>query len=317
MYRPAVLVTLLFASSPLGHAHAQSVDSSSSFGPRFRFGIGLDQASLVGRGDGFGGGLRLTLGARLHEYVALVWQGQVLGAGFFGADNETAMFAGWSSVLAEADLGIFQLGAGPSFDVTLSCPLEVDVDTQTATFVGCADRVAPGLALRAGVRFGIFTLSADLHATFDDARSDAEASMGYAPSAWFLVGLGIQLGDTAREPMRFPSTDRPPRARDEDDLSIEPTHAVPSRPAASTSLGRALSPPPTEAPEERSAPAPRIAPPPERAPMPVTRRFDADDVSRGTHIRPVERTPEVASEGPALDGLDLEDTSDPIDGAEE
>ena len=94
MPRALLLVALLLPAAP---AAAQTYDSG------FRFGLGLDYGGLAGRGDGGVGGLRLTAGARVHDNVAVYWQGQALGGAFVEPERVIGVFQGWNSVLVEAD----------------------------------------------------------------------------------------------------------------------------------------------------------------------------------------------------------------------
>ncbi|MCB9592280.1 MAG: hypothetical protein H6719_06080 [Sandaracinaceae bacterium] len=311
MPRALLLVALLLPAAP---AAAQTYDSG------FRFGLGLDYGGLAGRGDGGVGGLRLTAGARVHDNVAVYWQGQALGGAFVEPERVIGVFQGWNSVLVEADVGIFQLAAGPSFDASLLC----NVDTgQGGGLTSCADRFAPGLATRAGVRFGIFALSGDVHVTFDELAG---------PQVWVLAGVGIQLGDTASEPMRFPSTD------DTDDLSEDPPLEVEEAPIEITrrpmiaeaeptarSIGRLLDDP--RHPSDALLPShvlparaePRVEVEPERSAAPVVRRFSPRDVEDGAtrpSLSPAQARPSRPTQPDVRDDLELEDSDDPIDGLE-
>lgn len=308
----ALLCTSLVLTAP---AAAQGYESN------LRFGLGLDYAGLFGRDDGAAGGLRLSLGARVHEHAAIYYQGQALGGLFVGDEEATGMFLGWNAVIAEASYGIFQVGAGPSLDVAVVC--ESALFEGQVSSASCATDVAPGLATRAGVRFGIFVVSVDLHATFPE---------GQDPTVWGLVGIGVQLGDVATGPMLFPSSE--PRAREEDEyepvdvaplereLPADESRAPSSLAAmspATMSPGRRLADPcgtgcasaPSEAQAERGAA-------PERSRAPTVRRFSRRDV-RVSRAPARDRAREQESretERPMRDELQFEGSDDPIEGLE-
>ena len=88
-----------------------------------RFELGLLGGGVVGRGDGGWGGLSLSLGLRLHEYVSVYYLFTFL-AGRWGADTTAEQWevAGWSSFLFELSpaprLGI---AVGPSIDFGAGC----------------------------------------------------------------------------------------------------------------------------------------------------------------------------------------------------
>ncbi len=318
MHRAFVVTLLLLL--PSMPAAAQSYDSN------LRFGLGLDYGGLFGRDDGGAGGLRVQLGARVHEYVAVYYQGQALGAGFVGSESGTGMFLGWNAVLVELNYGIFQIGAGPSFDVMFGCDVGVSQSTPSAS--GCFESVAPGLATRAALRFGMFTVSVDLHATFNET----------GPMVWGLMGLGTQLGDVPREPMRFGVSDHDlegPTAVEAADLNLDEgawieLHAptpLDRRTRASFiargSYGRALDDPydprvDMPEPDPVVLTAAPSAQTPERATAPVVRRFTPDDV--GTNPPTLPPTPERVTEAPTAaspeieGGLGFEGSDDPLEG---
>lgn len=314
MHRSAALIalTLSLAAAP---AAAQPYENA------LRFGLGLDYAGLAGRGDGGAGGLRLSLGARVHEHVAIYWQGQALGGAFVETDRVLGVFRGWNAAMVEASYGIFQVAAGPSFDAGVTCSVSTG---QGGGLDSCDAVVAPGLATRAGLRFGILALSGDIHVTFDD-------HMG--PDVWVLAGLGIQLGDVASGPMLFPST---APADDEPDAVEDPMpelEAPPIEVVQRPMIARTGAPPSGEwgrwlddpsdpfgtdaewATAAASEPEPAETFEPARAP--VVRRFSARDV-RTRPAAPSDRTREAPPEMPELsDTLDAEASDDPIEGLEE
>jgi len=328
---PRALVVALLLLLPSAPAAAQSYDSS------FRFGLGLDYGGLFGRNDGGAGGLRVQVGARVHEYLAFYYQGQALGAGFVGPESGAGMFLGWNAVLTEINLGIFQLGAGPSVDVTMGCDVEASQGATSTS--GCFDGVAAGLATRAALRFGMFTLSVDLHATFN----------GPEPMVWGLMGVGMQLGDVPREPMRFAATDRSGGSEPIGDPVEEPlpeafawTEPTPparrtlgerTRLATAGLFGRALDDPydPTALPDEVEdaaldasidasieAPVPTQPDEPARAGAPV-RRFSAGDVRRSARRARARRpqaapTPRRRRAPRVRGGLEFEGSDDPLEG---
>ncbi len=309
----ALAALLALAILPAAPAVAQPYESS------LRFGLGLDYGGLVGRGDGGAGGLRLQLGARVHEHVAIYWQGQALGGAFVEPDRVLGVFRGWNAAMVEASYGIFQIAAGPSFDASVTCGVATG---QGGGLAGCDALVAPGLATRAGLRFGILALSGDLHVTFDEHLG---------PDVWVLAGLGIQLGDVARDPMEFPSTDPLDRA-----APPEPIEALEERPpfeaiqrprVARTGappagrLGRWLGDPrdPFGTDADWAAAPPEPAPVEDLVPAraPEMRRFSPGDV-RTTPRAPAPARPAAEpSTVPELDDqLDAEASDDPIDGLE-
>lgn len=308
----ALAAVLALAWLPAAPAAAQPYESS------LRFGLGLDYGGLVGRGDGGAGGLRLQLGARVHEHVAIYWQGQALGGAFVEPERVLGVFRGWNAAMVEASYGIFQIAAGPSFDANVTC----DVATgQGGGLAGCDALVAPGLATRAGLRFGILALSGDLHVTFDEHLG---------PDVWVLAGLGVQLGDVARGPMEPPSTDPLDRAPPEPIEAREerpPFDAIPPPRVARAGappagrFGRWLDDPRdplgTDPDWATAPPAPEPIEDFEPARAPEVRRFSSRDV-RTTPRAPAPARP--VAEGSAVpeldDQLDPEASDDPIDGLE-
>ncbi len=314
MHRRSALLSLLVITLVASPAAAQPYEDA------LRFGLGLDYGGLAGRGDGGAGGLRLSLGARVHEHVAIYWQGQALGGAFVETDRVLGVFRGWNAAMVEASYGIFQVAAGPSFDVGVTCSVATGQD---GGLERCDAVVAPGLATRAGFRFGILALSGDLHVTFDEHLG---------PDVWVLAGLGIQLGDVASEPMRFPSTDPADREARED-APMPEVEEAPSFEASQRPIIARTGPPPARAfgrwlddPRDLFGTDADWAATPEPAAevesfeparAPVVRRFSARDV-RTRRAAPAPRTTEAPPEMPELaDTLDAEASDDPIEGLEE
>lgn len=304
MQRAQLAVALVLLSSTFAApAQAQGYESS------FRFGFGLDYAGLAGRTGGLGG-LRLQLGARVHEHAAVYWQGQLLGGAFNDSEGLTVGGVGWNAVLAEASYGIFQVAAGPSFDVTMLCG--ISGTAQDVAVSECAPRVGPGIAARAGVRFGIVTLSGDLHVTFDEQVD---------PTVWVLAGVGIQLGDVATEPMTFPSAEEePPPAP-----AWEPPPLSPPPVRRPSGLGHALDEPTDPLAEDDVSTEPTVdvdvevgadAEADYRAP--TVQRFERDDVDTSSRTSaPRERRAREPRNPDLRDELDIVVDDDPIGGLEE
>ncbi len=318
---PALAFTLsTLAGLALSASVTPAPAAAQTYASPVRFGIGIDYGGLAGRGDGGAGGLRLQLGARVHEHVALYWQGQALAGAFVSPDETIAVGLGWNAAMVEASYGIFQVAAGPSFDASLRCAVDAG-QTTAASALGCEAFAGPGIASRVGARLGAFALSGDLHVSFYEA----------GPDVWVLFGIGVQLGDEATEPMTFgvadrdaPSTDAPSEEADDGldalGVRIQAPRAVATveSVALPRHAGRALDAPealpttpstsaPTPEPAERAAPEA-----PERVIAPSTRRFSAGDVrSRITPARPraSEAAPEVET-----DALDFAGSDDPLEG---
>lgn len=288
----AFALTLLMAAP----AAAQGYESS------FRFGLGLDYGGLAGRGDGGSGGLRLQLGARLHENVAVFYQGQALVGVFVSDADAQIAVRNWNAAMVEAIWGVFSLAAGPSVDVGWGCTADLSqVGAQE-----CGDLLAPGLSARAGVRFGVFTLSGDLHVSFSEPD----------PEVWVQAGIGVQLGDVATEPMVNPDTTDRGRPQTAIRRERRRVYRAPRR-----SLARRLDEPGLglyEAPREPSQPTdePRFSSPQPRFLSPQPRRFHATDVSDASGERPsaTPRRPVSRPRAPAFDQLPAERSDDPIDG---
>lgn len=171
MRKPALVIFLLVLASS-SHALAQDT-------PRFRFGLGLSGGTLLDQEGGVGG-LHLSLGARLHELFAVYYHGHVLAGAFVDGRTGQAVLLNYNAALAELNLGPFQVGAGPSLDVTTGCSMDA---TQLPPTGSCSDGVAPGLGTRVGLVLGAFALSGDAHFTFYETG----AAVG------LLLGLGVQL----------------------------------------------------------------------------------------------------------------------------
>jgi len=295
----ALPLLLLLAAAP---AAAQP-----SYDSPLRVGLGLDYGGLAGRGDGGVGGLRLQLGARLHDYFALYWQLQVLGGAFVQPEEVNAIALGWNAAIAELDYGIFQIGAGPSVDVRVECAIATGQDGGVGA---CGVTPAPGLAARAGLRFGAFALSGDLHVSFEET----------GPDVWVLAGIAMQLGDQAREPMRFAASE--PEPPPSPPIEDEPFGGVVIQApvvARATTIGRRLGDPvfwdPPAAPD---AEAPIEAESPELAPAPVVQRFGREDVTSSVRRQsardPAPRSSARPTEAEDFDALDGEVDEDPIGG---
>ncbi|MFK7984681.1 MAG: hypothetical protein AB8I08_01540 [Sandaracinaceae bacterium] len=280
---------VLLVASP---AAAQQTYESS-----FRFGLGLDYGGLAGRGDGGAGGLRLQLGARVHDNLAVLYQGQALVGVFVGDTDAQLAVRNWNAAMVEAIWGIFSLAAGPSFDVGWGCT----ADAAQAATSECGDFVAPGLAARAGVRFGVFTLSGDLHVSFTESD----------PEVWVLAGLGVQLGDIATEPMLNPDTTDRGRPsvvmRREQRRVYRPRRRTPAEELDEPGLLLEV---------QVDAPTPETRALPSRMSAPSTRRFSSRDVDRGVEVEADTRDRGSRSDAhaPEFDALETEGSDDPLEG---
>jgi len=307
---------LVAASSLLLLLAAAPAAAQPSYDSPVRVGLGLDYGGLAGRGDGDVGGLRLQLGARLHDHFALYWQLQILGGAFVQPEEVNGIALGWNAAIAELSYGIFQLGAGPSVDVRVECAIATGQDGGLGA---CGVTPAPGRAARAGLRFGAFTISGDLHVSFEET----------GPDVWVLAGIGMQLGAQAREPMRFAASAPEPEVAPLEGAPIEDPVAAPAPIVARASTaGRRLDDPVFWDPP--AAPEPVVVQEDARAleRAPVVRRFDRDDVaSAHSASPPAEGRERRASSPPAgqrrgdspetaedFDALDGEVDDDPIGG---
>lgn len=262
----------------------------------FRFGLGLDYAGLAGNGDGGAGGLRLQLGARLHDNLAVLYQGQGLVGVFVGETDAQLAVRSFNAAMVEAIWGVFSVAAGPSVDVGWGCT----ADAQAATSA-CADFVAPGLSSRLGVRFGVFTLSGDLHVSFTDPE----------PEVWVAAGLGVQLGDVATEPMVNPDTTD--RGRPAVVMRREQRRVYRERPRTPA---EELDDPTLVLDVQVDAPDPEVRELPDRISAPSARRFSASDVDRNVEVRGDDRPREGRREAraPEFDTLETEGSDDPLEG---
>ena len=326
------MTRLIGVASVLAVLSVSQLASAQAYESSFRFGLGLDYAGLAGRGDGGAGGLRLTLGARLHDHFGVYYQGQALAGAFVSGDEVLATFMGWNAVLAEANLEIFSLGVGPSLDATARCTFAT---AQGASGSGaCLDYVAPGLAARAGLRFGALSFSGDLHVTFDEDRG---------PDVWVLFGVGMSLGDVASRPMTMPWSTPPPveaerpsaEAREAGERRAARRRPRPEPSAQPGGLGRRLDDPApgrvessgrvradgsaSVAPSARPEASPDVAPDPAPASelvyrAPAVRRFESRHVTTHASPSPAVEPRARARPRPRLEGLPSRGSDDPLEG---
>jgi len=310
MSRALLVALVCLVAAPSAHAQDRPTEDNE---PRVRFAVGLDYAGLAGRGDGGAGGFRLQLGARVHEYLAVYWQGRVLVGGFVGGDDTGAgLGLGWNTAMAELNLGIFQFGAGPSVDYRYGCQID---GTQGTTTLACSDAIAPGLATRAGFRFGTFAFSGDMHVSFEET----------GPMVWVSFGVALMFGDVAREPMRFATSDHDSRREtaelDDEDLTDPFLASAPPRPRATTP-GRRLDDPWDEVESQRWILGEGQGAEPVEPEIERWSPFSSPPVrpTRVTRSAPATRAgsaPARSSE-PSLGGdLEFDDSDDPIGGLED
>ena len=150
---------------------------------QIRFELGLSGGGLLERGDGAIGAFTLQLGVRYHELVSVYYQGQILGGGWARGGGNTIDVASWHGAMLEiSPHQAFAVAAGPTFDITAGCDMNVDQSSGCwyAWSYGVSSRVTLSLAQ---VDSTGITLTGDFHVSLIEPD----------PRATVLVGLGFRL----------------------------------------------------------------------------------------------------------------------------